>query len=165
MAAKDPADQEEQQLPLPHPFWQRAGGTIERVLSWFDSLVTVTEVLVALVLAVTGAWLLVDLVVTEIGSGRLGAIAATQVLLDRILLIFVIVELFRIAVAYARHEAVLHTVFEAAIVAVARKFVLFDFKESALAGAAAYGLLVAVAVAGYVAVERVSRTSKAGKAT
>jgi uncharacterized membrane protein (DUF373 family) len=51
--------------------------------------------------------------------------------LDATLVIFVVIELYRIAVAYMRREEVLPTVMEAALVAVARKLVTFDTHEDA----------------------------------
>jgi uncharacterized membrane protein (DUF373 family) len=47
-------------------------------------------------------------------------------LIDATLLIFIVVELFRIAVAYIRHEDVVPTVMEAALVAVARKVLIIE---------------------------------------
>ena len=51
-------------------------------------------------------------------------------ILDIALSLFLAVELFRIAIAYiAAHTKVLSTVIEAAFVAVARKVVLYDFRD------------------------------------
>lgn len=67
-----------------------------------------------------------------------------------VLEVFIIVELFRIAVAYMRHQNVIPTVLEAALVAVARKFVVFEGADNYLQHAVGMGaLLLAVAVAWY----------------
>jgi uncharacterized membrane protein (DUF373 family) len=67
--------------------------------------------------------------------------------ISTILEVFILVELFRIAVAYMRHDHVIPTVLEAALVAVARKFVVLeparDFLQLALGLTA---LLLAVAI-------------------
>jgi uncharacterized membrane protein (DUF373 family) len=64
-----------------------------------------------------------------------------------ILEIFILVELFRIAIAYMKHENVIPTVLEAALVAVARKFVVFEGAENYLGTAIGLSaLLLAVAV-------------------
>jgi uncharacterized membrane protein (DUF373 family) len=66
-----------------------------------------------------------------------------------VLQVFILVELFRIAIAYMRHENVVPTVLEATLIAVARKLIVFDSTgDNYLASAAGLALLVvAVAVA------------------
>lgn len=46
-------------------------------------------------------------------------------IVDKILVFFIVVELFRIALAYMRKKGVVVTVLEAALVAIARKLVVF----------------------------------------
>ncbi len=53
-------------------------------------------------------------------------------LIGLVLEVFILVELFRIAVAYMKHENVIPTVLEAALVAVARKFVVFEGADELL---------------------------------
>ena len=63
--------------------------------------------------------------------------------------VFILVELFRIAIAYMKHENVIPTVLEAALVAVARKFVVFEGTsglEYVLAAVGLSALLLAVAI-------------------
>lgn len=68
-------------------------------------------------------------------------------LIGTMLEIFILVELFRIAMAYMEHGDVVPTVMEAALVAVARKFVVFEGAENYLEHAVGLGaLLLAVAV-------------------
>lgn len=67
-------------------------------------------------------------------------------LIGLVLEVFIIVELFRIAIAYMKHENVIPTVLEAALVAVARKLVVFDGGTNYLTNALALSsLLLAVA--------------------
>jgi uncharacterized membrane protein (DUF373 family) len=47
-------------------------------------------------------------------------------IIDAVLVVFIVVELFRIAVAYIRHHDVVPTVMEAALVAVARKVLIIE---------------------------------------
>ncbi len=47
-------------------------------------------------------------------------------IISHVLEVFIVIELFRIAVAYMTHQNVIPTVLEAALVAIARKFVVFE---------------------------------------
>jgi uncharacterized membrane protein (DUF373 family) len=61
--------------------------------------------------------------------------------------VFIVIELFRIALAYMNHRNVIPTVLEAALVAVARKFVVFEPKDAFLESALGLSaLLLAIAV-------------------
>ena len=109
------------------------------------------EVLVAVCLTALAAGALVSLGVemwTAASTGHALTHAEFTNIISTILEIFILVELFRIAIAYMKHENVIPTVLEAALVAVARKFVVFeggaDYLVTALGLAA---LLLAVAVA------------------
>jgi uncharacterized membrane protein (DUF373 family) len=123
-------------------------------LSVLDRYFTLVEVVVAALLALTALWVLGDLV-GFVGRNIGGpAVELARLALDRFLLVFIVVELFRIAKAYIEHVAVLHTVFEAGLVAVAREIVLFDFTKLGLPGAAALALLLAALIGGYVVLGR-----------
>jgi uncharacterized membrane protein (DUF373 family) len=64
-----------------------------------------------------------------------------------VLEVFILIELFRIALAYMAHRNVIPTVLEAALVAIARKFVVFEPGADFLAYATGHAvLLLAVAV-------------------
>lgn len=56
--------------------------------------------------------------------------------------VFILVELFAIALAYVQHKNVIPTVLEAALVAVARKMVIFEYKGAILAYASSYSLML-----------------------
>jgi uncharacterized membrane protein (DUF373 family) len=70
-----------------------------------------------------------------------------NLIIGTILEIFILIELFRIAVAYMRRKHVVPVVLEAALVAVARKFVVFEGGNEYLAKALGLSaLLLAVAI-------------------
>ena len=119
-----------------------------QVLHW---AVLVIEVLVAVALTALAAGALVSL------GWAMWLMAQTRVPLTHtgftaimagVLQVFILVELFRIAIAYMKHENVIPTVLEAALVAVARQFVVFEgVGGTYLASAAALAaLLLAVSI-------------------
>lgn len=102
---------------------------------------------VALVaLAAIALWIL-GVQFVELVAGAPTDVTPLAEAIKTVLEIFILIELFRIAIAYMQHKNVIPTVLEAALVAVARKFVAFepkgDILESALALTA---LLLAVAL-------------------
>lgn len=106
------------------------------VIDIMDRAVVWIEAFVAGALILLAAWGGVSLVVGLVQLVRVGPafdLARYIDVLDIALVIFIIVELFRIAVAYLRHEDVIATVLEAALVAVARKLVTFDTHVAASA--------------------------------
>lgn len=70
-------------------------------------------------------------------------------LLDFALLIFITIELFRITIAYITARPVVKEVFIAALVAVGRKVVLYEYPVYGLTGAAALALLILAVSVGY----------------
>jgi uncharacterized membrane protein (DUF373 family) len=122
----------------------------DRVVQSLHWATIVIEVLVAVALIVLAAMTLLALFYELLHLSTNGVVLVTTEfnrIISTILEIFIVVELFRIAVAYMRHEHVIPTVLEAALVAVARKFVVLepakDFLQLALGLSA---LLLAVAV-------------------
>ena len=121
-----------------------------RVINLLHKATVVLEVGVVFGLVLIAAALLATFfyeIYRQFVGGVLVAPGEFNVLIGTVLEIFIVVELFRIAVAYMRHENVVPTVLEAAFVAVARKFVVFEggddylFKSLGLAA-----LIVSVAV-------------------
>jgi len=108
------------------------------------------EVVVAIALVVLAAGALVALGLEMYHLATSGGVLTSSQfnkIIGTILEIFILVELFRIAMAYMRHENVIPTVLEAALVAVARKFVVFEGSESYLQTALGMSaLLLAVAI-------------------
>lgn len=109
------------------------------------------EVIVAAVLVVlTGlaVFALIAEVARLFGTATLLTPPVFSGLISVILEVFILIELFRIALAYMAHKNVIPTVLEAALVAIARKFVVFEPKGDYLAYAAGHAaLLIAVGVA------------------
>ena len=108
------------------------------------------EVLVAVALTALAAGALFSLGLEMWGmaaNGRPLTHTEFNVVVGGVLQVFILVELFRIAISYMKHENVIPTVLEAALVAVARKFVVFegapDYLQTAIGMSA---LLLAVAL-------------------
>ncbi len=83
-------------------------------------------------------------------------------LITVILEIFILIELFRIALAYMTHRNVLPTVFEAALVAVARKFVIFETSSNTLQNAAGLALLLLAVAVSWWLLARINATDHGG---
>jgi len=122
---------------------------------FLQKAMTLIEWVVAALLIVLGVVATASLVIAFTGVGGLigqGTNAYTE-LLDGTLLVFVIAELFKIALAYIRHEDVIPTVMEAALVAAARKVVVLNVHEAPTyvlmrSGALAI-ILLAIAISWY----------------
>ena len=120
-------------------------GLQDRAGTWLQWAITAIEWVVAatlVVLAALATWsILPDFLLIGTPQGS----SAYTAILDSTLLVFVIAELFKIALAYIRHEGVIPTVMEAALVAVARKVVVLDAHAAPslfLMRAGALGLLL-----------------------
>jgi uncharacterized membrane protein (DUF373 family) len=123
--------------------------------------VLVIEGFVAVLLVGLAGWGAVSLVAsiwTLVSGGVAFHLANYVAVLDVALMIFIIVELFRIALAYLKHEDVIPTVLEAGLVAVARKLVTFDTHlggaEVLMKAAGLALLLLSVAVTWYLLAKR-----------
>jgi uncharacterized membrane protein (DUF373 family) len=105
---------------------------IEKALNKF---VLGLEIAVSAALVVIAALLVITLAV-ELSGIVTGGFTLDRTEFTRIistaLEVFIVIELFRIALAYMKHTNVIPTVLEAALVAVARKFVVFEPKEDYL---------------------------------
>ena len=120
---------------------------IEKALNRFvfalEIAVSVALVVIAGLLVVT---LAVELLAVMTGGFTLDRGEFTLII-STTLEVFIVIELFRIALAYMRHSNVIPTVLEAALIAVARKFVIFEPQGSYLEPALGLSaLLLAVAV-------------------
>jgi uncharacterized membrane protein (DUF373 family) len=101
-------------------------------------------------------------------SGRFVDPDAVIDLIDTVLVLLIIVEVFQTVIAFSRDEPVIRIVINAALIAIARKVISFRFSEfdnvytDALVGAAALALLLAVLVgAFYVVRVNTSREAEA----
>lgn len=113
--------------------------SLHRVIYYLE--IAVAAVLVILALTATAAlvWDFIDVVRTDPLIGPEPLLR----LLDAVLVIFIIIELFNIALAYIQRREVIPTVMEAALVAVARKLVVLEAGDMTLEKSAALALLVA----------------------
>ncbi|GGN12199.1 phosphate-starvation-inducible PsiE family protein [Halarchaeum nitratireducens] len=103
-------------------------------------------------------------IVTLVRTGAITDTAAIIGLIDEILLLFIIVEIFQTVVAYAQEQSVIRIVIAAGLIAVARKVISFhsgDYgtpTESTIA-AAGYALLLLALVAALYVVGRANVTT------
>ncbi|MDI6692952.1 MAG: phosphate-starvation-inducible PsiE family protein [Anaerosomatales bacterium] len=99
------------------------------VTKLLDSAVHFIEFVVAGLLVVIAALGAVDLIVELVGAvSEKGYLTPQTVLrvLDSVLVVFVVIELFSIALAYLEKRNIIATVMEAGLVAVVRKLVVFE---------------------------------------
>ncbi|MDZ4168994.1 MAG: phosphate-starvation-inducible PsiE family protein [Coriobacteriia bacterium] len=102
---------------------------------YLNKIVFGIEVVVSAALVVLSVLALVTLSmqILEVSLDGLSLNAGEFTLvISTVLEVFILIELFRIAIAYMLHRNVIPTVMEAALVAVARKFVIFGPKEDFL---------------------------------
>ena len=129
---------------------KQATSKTERFLKVLHGAVVAIEVLVAIVLTALAAGALVSLgyeMWLAASNGRPMTHVEFTSILAGVLQVFILVELFRVTIAYMKHENVIPTVLEAALVAVARKFVVFEGGENYLMTALGLSaLLIAVAL-------------------
>ncbi|MBC7266406.1 MAG: phosphate-starvation-inducible PsiE family protein [Coriobacteriia bacterium] len=99
------------------------------VTKLLDRAVHFVEFVVAGLLVVIAALGAVDLIVELVGAvSEKGYLTPQTVLrvLDSVLVVFVVIELFSIALAYLEKRNIIATVMEAGLVAVVRKLVVFE---------------------------------------
>ncbi len=116
---------------------------LNRFVFALEIAVSAALVVVAGLLVVTLALQLIGVVTDGLMFGR----EEFTLIISTALEVFIVIELFRIALAYMNHRNVIPTVLEAALVAVARKFVVFEPNENFLASALGLAaLLLAIAI-------------------
>ena len=125
----------------------RAGTGLQLAVTGIEWVVAAALV----VLAAMAAWgIIVEFWILGFSAESL---TAYTTIIDGTLLVFVVAELFKIAFAYIRHERVIPTVMEAALVAVARKVVVLDAhvpaRELLLRAGSLSLLLLAIGVSWY----------------
>jgi uncharacterized membrane protein (DUF373 family) len=123
---------------------------MKRFMSGLNMAIVAIEVVVAVALIALAGGAILALGVEMFHLATAGGILTSREfnrIIGTILEIFILVELFRIAMAYMRHENVIPTVLDAALVAVARKFVVFEGSQNYLQTALGMSaLLLAVAI-------------------
>lgn len=121
-------------------------GLLNRVVLYIEGAVTVLLV----ILAALGV---VDIVIKMVEVTRADGFMTPEGItrtIDTVLVVFIVIELIRIAVSYMQHKNVIGTVLEAGLVAVVRKLVIFESGEGMLEKAIALSVLIlAVGVTWY----------------
>jgi len=112
---------------------------------FLDRVVIYIEGAVALLLVLLAALGVVDVVIKMFEVTRADGFMTPEGItrtIDTVLIVFIVIELIRIAVAYMNHRNVVGTVLEAGLVAVVRKLVIFESGDRVLEKAAAYAVLI-----------------------
>lgn len=89
-------------------------------------------------------------------SSEIYTIEKIKLLIDKALILFLIIELYTITVAYLKGEPVVKEVFIAAFIAVGRKILIYDFEKWGLLGAISLSLLIFALASSYYLLHRVS---------
>lgn len=113
-------------------------GLLNRVVVYIEGAVTVLLV----VLAALGV---VDVVLEMAAITRADGFMTPEGItktIDTVLVVFIVIELIRIAVSYMQHKNVIGTVLEAGLVAVVRKLVIFESGDGMLEKAIALAVLI-----------------------
>ena len=112
---------------------------------WFDKLIVWTEGVVVALLTILAILGVVDIVIKMLEVTRADGFMTPEGItrtIDTVLVVFIVIELIRIAVSYMQHKNVIGTVLEAGLVAVVRKLVIFESTEGMLEKAIALGVLI-----------------------
>ncbi|GGL29009.1 hypothetical protein GCM10009037_10920 [Halarchaeum grantii] len=132
---------------------------VDTAVGLSERLMRYLETVAAFVLVGLFAVGVFDFLLQIVDLVRTGEIAQTDAiigLIDEILLLFIIVEIFQTVVAYAQEKSVIRIVIAAGLIAVARKIISFhagDYAsatEAAVSAAGYAGLLLALVAALYV---------------
>lgn len=122
-------------------------------LSLLNRAVVLIEGAVAALLLVLAVLGVIDILITMFEAASAEGFITPEGItrtIDTVLVVFIVIELIRIAVAYMQHKNVIGTVLEAGLVAVVRKIVIFEGGSNALSDALALSaLILAVGVAWY----------------
>lgn len=124
-----------------------------RLSHLFDRLIVYIEGVVVALLTVLAVLGVVDIVIKMLevtqADGFMTPEGITRTI-DTVLVVFIVIELIRIALAYMNHQDVVGTVLEAGLVAVVRKLVIFESGDNVLPKATALAVLIlAVGISWY----------------
>jgi uncharacterized membrane protein (DUF373 family) len=111
---------------------------IDRLVVWIEGAVT------ALLVILAGLGV-VDIVIKMLEVTRADGFMTPEGItrtIDTVLVVFIVIELIRIAIAYMQHKNVIGTVLEAGLVAVVRKLVIFESSDQMLEKAIALAVLI-----------------------
>lgn len=116
-----------------------------RFTRYLNKATQLIEGAVAALLVILAALGVVDVVIKMAMVTRADGFmtpAGITATIDTVLVVFIVIELIRIAIAYMHHRNVVGTVLEAGLVAVVRKLVIFEGGATALTDAIALAVLI-----------------------
>lgn len=111
---------------------------LDKVVHWVEMVVAALLVAMAVIGTVD---VIIQMVRLFSAEGFLTPEGITRVL-DTVLVVFIVVELFNIALAYLQRRNVVPIVLEAGLVAVVRKLVVFESSAAVLEKSAALAMLI-----------------------
>ncbi|MBN1192485.1 MAG: phosphate-starvation-inducible PsiE family protein [Coriobacteriia bacterium] len=124
-----------------------------KAIDLINRIVVYLEGIVAALLVILAGLGVVDIVLKMLEVTRAEGFMTPEGItstIDTVLVVFVVIELIRIAIAYMLHKNVIGTVLEAGLVAVVRKLVIFESGDKVLEKAIALAVLtLAVGVTWY----------------
>ena len=124
-----------------------------KYMNLLNRVVLYIEAAVTILLVVLAALGVVDIVLKMLEVTRADGFMTPEGItrtIDTVLVVFIVIELIRIAVSYMQHKNVIGTVLEAGLVAVVRKLVIFESGDGMLEKAIALAILIlAVGVTWY----------------
>ncbi|MBI5230706.1 MAG: phosphate-starvation-inducible PsiE family protein [Coriobacteriales bacterium] len=125
------------------PRLDAAATLLEKIVAWAEGAVALVLAFVIVLAVGTVMYAVVQGALTFPLEG-----AELKGIITAVLDTFIIIELFRITVAYVRHAEVIPTVLETALVVAAREIVVIEAgKNEPIAGAAVAATLLAIALA------------------
>jgi len=95
---------------------------LKRFVFVLELIVSIALIVVAILLVISLGYSLLHAVTDDLVFGR----AEFTALISSVLEVFIVIELFRVALAYLTHRNVVPIVLEAALVAIARKLIVFE---------------------------------------
>lgn len=123
----------------------------ENAVDVTDIVAIVAEVAVVatlLFILFAGIWSFITQIASQLTTKGLG-VEEMKSLIDKALVLFLIVELYRLGVAYIRSLPIVKEVFIAAFVAVGRKILIYDYSRWGLDGAISLSILMLAISIGY----------------
>ncbi|PKQ29077.1 MAG: hypothetical protein CVT60_07220 [Actinobacteria bacterium HGW-Actinobacteria-10] len=115
---------------------------LERAVDWVETVVAAVLAIIIVVIVASVAYKATGLIDTFPHDDAL-----LSSLMKSVLDVFIVIELFRITVAYVRHRNVLATVLETALVVAAREVVVIEAgAKDPMAGLSVAGILIAIGI-------------------
>ncbi len=111
---------------------------LERFVLALELFVSAALIVVAIMLVVALGFDVLGEATDGLGFDR----ESFTLLISRVLEVFIVIELFRVALAYITHRNVIPIVFEAALVALARKLIVFEPQGDVLASSLGLAVLL-----------------------